>query len=556
MSYFSFSENKTKTIAFLGISSIMLVIQWWSSEYKEKKEIEVELSQNLRKVKDLERKLMMLEATDLSNNNNEDGSKGIRVFMDGAFDLMHYGHANAFRLGRSLGTCLVVGVNDSQSITDSKGSNPVMNDEERVAVVKSCRWVDEVITHVPYVMNDEYLDYLFTEHKIDYIVHGDDPCIVNGRNVYEAAIKRGKYLEIPRTEGISTTDVVGRMLLLNKSHHTHEQNQNISVTTTTTSSSQSDLQQKENDQYAEIIKIDDANDNKNENDNKTDNDDDSPSQSLGRLSNFLTTSSMMKLFSAGVKSPLPDATILYVPGCWDMFNAGHVNLLKRIRSLASCAYVIVGVYNDDLVNRMRGTNLPIMNMHERVLSVLGCRYVDDVLIDAPYIITNELINSLGVKCVIRCNELLQDVSLLNVSNSNCGNSNSSSSSNNNNNNSLIESFSIPKDLGILTEVSYDRRHPILQPVHILDRLYPNIKFIQDRNLRKKQIEKKFLSNKYNSSSDSDLHGVSNSNRNGNGGKNQVPFISARHVMTSLKKTVVNSASSSSVSTSTVDNNRM
>ena len=79
---------------------------------------------------------------------------------------MHYGHANAFRLGRSLGTCLVVGVNDSQSITDSKGSNPVMNDEERVAVVKSCRWVDEVITHVPYVMNDEYLDYLFTKCQI------------------------------------------------------------------------------------------------------------------------------------------------------------------------------------------------------------------------------------------------------------------------------------------------------------------------------------------------------------------------------------------------------
>lgn len=32
-------------------------------------------------------------------------------------------------------------------------------------------------------------------------------------------------------------------------------------------------------------------------------------------------------------------------------------------------------------------NLPIMTLHERVLSVLGCKYVDDVLIDAPYTIT-------------------------------------------------------------------------------------------------------------------------------------------------------------------------
>ena len=31
--------------------------------------------------------------------------------MDGAFDMLHYGHMNAFRQGRALGTYLVVGVN-------------------------------------------------------------------------------------------------------------------------------------------------------------------------------------------------------------------------------------------------------------------------------------------------------------------------------------------------------------------------------------------------------------------------------------------------------------
>ena len=51
------------------------------------------------------------------------------------------------------------------------------------------------------------------------MVHGDDPCIVDGKDVYESAQKSGKYLTIPRTEGISTTDIVGRMLLMTKSHH-------------------------------------------------------------------------------------------------------------------------------------------------------------------------------------------------------------------------------------------------------------------------------------------------------------------------------------------------
>ena len=37
--------------------------------------------------------------------------KPIRIWMDGAFDMMHYGHMNAFRQGRALGTQLVVGIN-------------------------------------------------------------------------------------------------------------------------------------------------------------------------------------------------------------------------------------------------------------------------------------------------------------------------------------------------------------------------------------------------------------------------------------------------------------
>jgi ethanolamine-phosphate cytidylyltransferase len=45
-------------------------------------------------------------------------------------------------------------------------------------------------------------------------------------------------------------------------------------------------------------------------------------------------------------------------------------------------------------------NLPLMNVHERVLSVLGCRYADDVVIDAPYEITLEMISSLKISEVL------------------------------------------------------------------------------------------------------------------------------------------------------------
>ena len=118
--------------------------------------------------------------------------KEIRIWMDGAFDMMHYGHMNAFRQGRSLGTKLIVGVNSDETITACKGK-PVFNDIERIQTVKACKWVDEVVEGVPYIMNEEYLNYVIEKYKIDYVVHGDDPCIVDGKDVYETAKKLGKY---------------------------------------------------------------------------------------------------------------------------------------------------------------------------------------------------------------------------------------------------------------------------------------------------------------------------------------------------------------------------
>ena len=55
---------------------------------------------------------------------DEPPQREVRIWMDGAFDMMHYGHANAFRKGRALGTHLIVGVNDDESILRCKGAPP------------------------------------------------------------------------------------------------------------------------------------------------------------------------------------------------------------------------------------------------------------------------------------------------------------------------------------------------------------------------------------------------------------------------------------------------
>ncbi len=162
---------------------------------------------------DLRQKLISLETTDLLQDSSEE-KKEIRVWMDGAFDMMHFGHMNAFRQGRSLGTYLIAGVNSDETITACKGP-PVCNEAERVDTVRGCKWVDEVVEGVPYVMNDEYLTYIIDKYKIDYIVHGDDPCIVDGKNVYESAIRLGNRFP---SKHLPSDCLVCREIPYNSSH--------------------------------------------------------------------------------------------------------------------------------------------------------------------------------------------------------------------------------------------------------------------------------------------------------------------------------------------------
>ncbi len=65
--------------------------------------------------------------------------------------------------------------------------------------------------------------------------------------------------------------------------------------------------------------------------------------------------------------------VVYVDGAFDMFHPGHVELLKAAKALGD--YLIVGLHDDDVVSRTRGRHYPIMNLHERCLSVLACKYV-------------------------------------------------------------------------------------------------------------------------------------------------------------------------------------
>ncbi|XP_055509790.1 ethanolamine-phosphate cytidylyltransferase isoform X1 [Leucoraja erinacea] len=283
----------------------------------------------------------------------------VRVWCDGCYDMVHYGHSNQLRQARSMGDYLIVGVHTDEEVSKHKGP-PVFTQEERYKMVRAIKWVDEVIEGAPYVTTLETLD----KYNCDFCVHGDDITLTaDGKDTYDEVKKAGRYRECKRTQGVSTTDLVGRMLLLTKAHHSNIE---------------------KNSDYQE----------------HTDNFGKGPKghSPWTGVSQFLQTSQKIIQFASG-KEPQPNDTIIYVAGAFDLFHIGHVDFLESVYKLAERPYVIVGLHFDQEVNRYKGKNYPIMNVHERTLSVLACRYVSEVVIGAPYSVTADLVDHFKVDLV-------------------------------------------------------------------------------------------------------------------------------------------------------------
>lgn len=68
----------------------------------------------------------------------------------------------------------------------------------------------------------------------------------------------------------------------------------------------------------------------------------------------------------------------YVPGGFDMFHVGHLNILKAARS--RCDRLIVGVASDDALVAMKGRP-PVIPHQERMEIIASVGFVDDVVTD-------------------------------------------------------------------------------------------------------------------------------------------------------------------------------
>ncbi|XXQ34318.1 choline-phosphate cytidylyltransferase [Plasmodiophora brassicae] len=138
----------------------------------------------------------------------------IRVFADGIFDLFHFGHARVLEQAKNIfpgrEVHLVVGICSDEDTHRYKGKT-VMTEEERIESVRHCRHVDEIIERSPWVLTNEFLE----KHRIDYVAHDDllyPDASGAADDVYAFVKQQGMFVPTKRTEGISTSDLINRIV--------------------------------------------------------------------------------------------------------------------------------------------------------------------------------------------------------------------------------------------------------------------------------------------------------------------------------------------------------
>ncbi|SOS80583.1 ethanolamine-phosphate cytidylyltransferase [Plasmodium sp. gorilla clade G1] len=384
-----------------------------------------------------------------SSTSTQEKTKETRIYVDGIFDLSHSGHFNAMRQAKKLGDIVVVGINSDEDALNSKGVKPIYTQEERGALIAGCKWVDEVIIGTKYNVDMDLLE----KYNCDYAAHGTDLAYdKNGTCCYEEVRKFNKLKIFERSYGISTTTIINHLLqAVNNSNYYSSSNNNnnnnnntlviiiiIIIIITLLSIviiiiiimirivfQQTKLvilimklimyitQIQIQNNLIILIKIKIiqpflklqkelgiSDDNKTKVSEQQHDIDTLPKNLLNRNRCHITTSQIYQFIDNNeLIKKKKNKKVVYVDGSFDIFHIGHLRILENAKKLGD--YLLVGMHSDEVVQKMKGKYFPVVSLLERTLNVLAMKVVDDVVIGAPWVITESFIKRFHIDVVVR-----------------------------------------------------------------------------------------------------------------------------------------------------------
>ena len=130
-----------------------------------------------------------------------------KIYVIGVFDLFHRGHLEILRRSKELGGKLLVAINGDQMTAKYK-RRPYFLEEDRLELVKACKYVDEA-----FIVNQFDHKQILIDKEIDIIVHGDDwekKSYMKQIRVSEDFLERNniELKLLSYTKGISTSNLI------------------------------------------------------------------------------------------------------------------------------------------------------------------------------------------------------------------------------------------------------------------------------------------------------------------------------------------------------------
>ena len=125
-----------------------------------------------------------------------------KIWVNGCFDVVHRGHIELFQYAKSLGTCLIVGIDTDNRVKKSKGDHrPYNNQDDRRYFLESIKYIDKVLLF----NSDEELSCLIKDNNIDIMVVGSD---WKGKHIV-GSHNAGSVEYFDRIGEYSTTNILG-----------------------------------------------------------------------------------------------------------------------------------------------------------------------------------------------------------------------------------------------------------------------------------------------------------------------------------------------------------
>lgn len=257
-----------------------------------------------------------------------------------------------------------------------------------MAAVDACRWVTKSVPYAPYVTSLPWISH----YGCKYVVHGDDiTSDSSGEDCYRFVKAAGRFKVVKRTPSISTTDLVGRMLLCTRTHFIKSL---ANLLNGKEGSGSEEERKAEGKALTERMRL-----------YATDATGLAPGSSVwfwtaSREAREDDTEEEKGVFSSlcGGSKPKLGQRVVYVDGGFDLFSSGHIEFLRQVIKAEEKigrdegwyskqateertargpdygpAFVVAGVHDDEVINHWKGVNYPIMNIYERGLCVIQCK---------------------------------------------------------------------------------------------------------------------------------------------------------------------------------------